>query len=203
MVNSRCQGIHLRKLDIFLEFGEAGAEATEAVDVLLVFQRYPRLVSLPAEWNQSPTFLLLAHKHPTFLSPAVTDHNKNGCCQWSKTCLGWIKQSHVCFKLQDECNRRMQIEATLLMTEGLHSQLQEEMKTLTQDFDRSTKKLSELENNKIDLESTLKELKLINIENSTLHENQQSLARISDHESELMTVKIEQENVERKVHMIE
>jgi chromosome segregation ATPase len=97
----------------------------------------------------------------------------------------------------------MQIEATLLMTEGLHSQLQEEMKTLTQDFDRSTKKLSELENNKIDLESTLKELKLVNTENATLHENQQSLARISDHESELMTLKTEQENVERKVHMIE
>jgi predicted nuclease with TOPRIM domain len=97
--------------------------------------------------------------------------------------LGWIKQSHVHFKLQDECNRYMQIEATLLMTEGLHSQLQEDMKTLTQDFDRSTKKLSELENNKIDLESTLKELKLVNIENATLHENQQSLARISNHES--------------------
>jgi hypothetical protein len=156
-------------------------------------------VPLPAEWNQSPAFLLPAHKHPSFLSPAVTDHNKNGYCQWSNTCLGWIKQS----KLQDECNRRMQIEATLLMTEGLHSQLQEEMKTLTQDFDRSIKKLSELENNKIDLESTLKELKLVNIENATLHENQQSLARISDHESELMTLKIEQENVERKVHMIE
>jgi hypothetical protein len=42
----------------------------------------------------------------------------------------------------------MQIEANLLMTESLHSQLQEEMKTLTQDFDRSTKKLSELENNR-------------------------------------------------------
>ena len=25
----------------------------------------------------------------------VTDHNKNGCCQSSKTCLGWTKQSHV------------------------------------------------------------------------------------------------------------
>jgi hypothetical protein len=37
MVNSRCQGIHLRKLDLFLEFVEVGAEATEAVDVLLVF----------------------------------------------------------------------------------------------------------------------------------------------------------------------
>jgi len=65
----------------------------------------------------------------------------------------------VHFKLQDECHRRMQIEATLLMTEGLHSQLQEEMRTLTQDFDGSKKKLSELENNKLDLESTLKELK--------------------------------------------
>ncbi|CAD6340818.1 unnamed protein product [Miscanthus lutarioriparius] len=65
----------------------------------------------------------------------------------------------VHFKLQDECHRRMQIEATLLMTEGLHSRLQEEMRTLTQDLDGSKKKLSELENNKLDLESTLKELK--------------------------------------------
>ena len=65
---------------------------------------------------------------------------------------------NVHLKLQDECHRRMQIEAALLMTEGLHSQLQEEMQMLTQDFDRSTKKLSELENNKLDLESILKEL---------------------------------------------
>ena len=84
--------------------------------------------------------------------------------------MGWIKQSHVHFKLQDECNRRMQIEATLLMTEGLHSQLQEDMKTLTQDFDRSTKKLSELDNNKLDLESTLKELKLVNAGSANRHE---------------------------------
>jgi hypothetical protein len=49
----------------------------------------------------------------------------------------------------------------------------------------------------------MKELKLVNIENATLHENHQSLARISDHESEIMTLKTEQENVERKVHMIE
>ena len=37
--------------------------------------------------------------------------------------------------------------------------MQEEMRTLTQDLDGSKKKLSELENNKLDLESTLKELK--------------------------------------------
>ena len=41
----------------------------------------------------------------------------------------------VHFKLQDECHSRMQIEATLLMIEGLHSQLQEEMRMLTKDLD--------------------------------------------------------------------
>jgi hypothetical protein len=67
MVNSRCQGIHLRKLDIFLEFVEASAEATEAVDVLLVFQRYPCPVSLPAEWNQSPSLLIACTQTPNIL----------------------------------------------------------------------------------------------------------------------------------------
>jgi hypothetical protein len=67
MVNSRCQGIHLRKLDLFLEFVEAGAEATKAVDVLLVFQCYPRPVLLHAEWNQSPSLLIARTQTPSIL----------------------------------------------------------------------------------------------------------------------------------------
>jgi hypothetical protein len=67
MVNSSCPGIHLRKLDLFLEFVEAGAEATEVVDVLLVFQRYPCLVSLPVEWNQSPSLLIACTQTPNIL----------------------------------------------------------------------------------------------------------------------------------------
>ncbi|AQK65402.1 Protein NETWORKED 1A [Zea mays] len=115
---------------------------------------------------------------------------------------------NVHFKLQDECHRRMQIEATLLMTEGLHSQLQEEMKTLTQDFDGSKKKLSELENNKLDLESTLKELKNIILglnseKDATLLQQQQSLDKVSDLELELSKMQLEMEKSEQKILLLE
>jgi hypothetical protein len=117
--------------------------------------------------------------------------------------LSLKRKTHPTLRVPFIPKTKAMVISVLFIMVQVEELLQEEMKTLTQDFDRSIKKLSELENNKIDLESTLKELKLVNIENATLHENQQSLARISDHESELMTLKIEQENVERKVHMIE
>jgi len=115
---------------------------------------------------------------------------------------------NVHLKLQDECHRRMQIEATLLMTEGLHSQLQEEMKTLTQDFDGSTKKLSELENNKLDLESTLKELNntilgLNSEKDAALLQQQQSLEKVSDLELELSKMQLEMEKSEQKILLLE
>jgi len=115
---------------------------------------------------------------------------------------------NIHFKLQDECHRRMQIEATLLMTEGLHSQLQEEMKTLTQDFDGSTKKLSELENNKLDLESTLKELNntilgLNSEKDAALLQQQQSLDKVSDLELELSKMQLEMEKSEQKILLLE
>ncbi|XP_066385278.1 LOW QUALITY PROTEIN: protein NETWORKED 1D-like [Miscanthus floridulus] len=115
---------------------------------------------------------------------------------------------NVHFKLQDECHRRMQIEATLLMTEGLHSQLQEEMRTLTQDFDGSKKKLSELENNKLDLESTLKELKnnilgLNSEKDAALLQQQQSLEKVSDLELELSKMQLEMEKSEQKILLLE
>lgn len=111
-------------------------------------------------------------------------------------------------QLQDECHRRTQTEATLLMTEGLHSQLQEKMKTLTQDLDGSTEKLSDLENNKLNLESTLKELKntildLNSEKDAALLEQQKSLEKASDLELELSKMQLEMEKHEQKIQLLE
>ncbi|ONM06365.1 Protein NETWORKED 1A [Zea mays] len=115
---------------------------------------------------------------------------------------------NVHLKLQDECHRRMQIEAALLMTEGLHSQLQEKMQMLTQDFDGSTKKLSELENNKLDLESTLKELNntilgLNSEKDAALLQQQQSLQKVSNLELELSMMQLEMDKSEQKILLLE
>ncbi|RLN18105.1 protein NETWORKED 1A [Panicum miliaceum] len=111
-------------------------------------------------------------------------------------------------RLQDECHRHTQTEATLLMTEGLHSQLREKMETLTQDLDGSTKKLSELENDKLNLESTLKELKStildLNYEkDAALLEQEQSLKKASNLELELSKVQLELEKHKQKIQLLE
>ncbi|KAG2549007.1 hypothetical protein PVAP13_9KG196900 [Panicum virgatum] len=111
-------------------------------------------------------------------------------------------------QLQDECHRRTQTEATLLMTEGMHSLLQEKMETLTQDLDGSTKKLSELENDKLNLESTLEELKStildLNKENdAAVLAQQQSLEKASDLELELSKIQLELEKHKQKVQLLE
>ncbi|CAN6323958.1 unnamed protein product [Urochloa humidicola] len=111
-------------------------------------------------------------------------------------------------RLQDECHRRTQTETTLVMTEGLHSQLQEKMKTLTQDLDGSMKKLSELESNKLNLESMLKELNntildLISEKDAALLEQQKSLEKSSDLELELSKMQLEMEKHEQKIQLLE
>ncbi|CAL4916736.1 unnamed protein product [Urochloa decumbens] len=111
-------------------------------------------------------------------------------------------------RLQDECHRRTQTEATLVMTEGLHSQLQEKTKTLTQDLDGSMKKLSELESNKLNLESLLKELNntildLNNEKDAALLEQQKSLEKSSDLELELSRMQLEMEKHEQKIQLLE
>nr|CAB3499623.1 unnamed protein product [Digitaria exilis] len=111
-------------------------------------------------------------------------------------------------QLQDECHRRTQTESTLLMTEGLHSQLQEKLETLTQDLDGSTKKLSEFENDKLNLESTLKELKntilVLNSEKAAaLLEQQQSLEKASDLESQLSKMQLELQRHDQKIQLLE
>jgi chromosome segregation ATPase len=111
-------------------------------------------------------------------------------------------------QLQDECHRRTQTEATLLMTEGLHSQLQEKMKTLTQDLDGSTEKLIDLENNKLNLESTIKELKntildLNSEKDAALLEQQKTLEKASNLELELSKMQLEMEKHEQKIQLLE
>ncbi|CAL4933495.1 unnamed protein product [Urochloa decumbens] len=111
-------------------------------------------------------------------------------------------------RLQDECHRRTQTEATLVMTEGLHSQLQEKMKTLTQDLDGSMKKLSELESDKLNLESMLKELNntildLNSEKDAALLEQQKSLEKSSDLELELSKMQLEMEKHEQKIQFLD
>ncbi|KAL6641093.1 hypothetical protein ACP70R_019274 [Stipagrostis hirtigluma subsp. patula] len=111
-------------------------------------------------------------------------------------------------QLQDECHRRTQTEAALLTTEGLHSQLQEEVQKLTQDFDQSTKKLSELENTKLNLESTLKEFKntvfnLTSEKDAALLQQQQSLEKVSDLEVKISKAQLDLEKYEQKMQLLE
>ncbi|KAK3153743.1 hypothetical protein QOZ80_2BG0180530 [Eleusine coracana subsp. coracana] len=111
-------------------------------------------------------------------------------------------------QLQDECHRRTETEATLLTTVRRHLQLQEEVKTLTQDLGRSTKKQSQLENDKSNLENTLKELNntivdLNSVKDAAYVQQQQSLEKVSDLELELSKMQLELEKSEEKVKLLE
>uniref|UniRef100_A0A0D9XJU7 NAB domain-containing protein n=1 Tax=Leersia perrieri TaxID=77586 RepID=A0A0D9XJU7_9ORYZ len=104
-------------------------------------------------------------------------------------------------QLKDECDRHTQTEAALLRAETLHSQL-------TQDLDISTKKLNELENTKLDLESTSKELKntildLSSEKDAALLQQQQSLVKVSDLEVQLSKMQLQLENSEKKMQLLE
>lgn len=111
-------------------------------------------------------------------------------------------------QLQVESHRRTQTEAALLTSESLHSKLEEEVKRLTQDLDTSIKKLSELENDKLDLENTSKELKNaisdVNSEmDAALLQHQQSLEKVSDLELQLSKAQLKLEKSEQKMHVQE
>ncbi|KAL6883650.1 hypothetical protein ACP4OV_011064 [Aristida adscensionis] len=111
-------------------------------------------------------------------------------------------------QLQDECHRHTQTEATLHTTESMHSQLQEEVKKLTQELDQSTKELSELENIKLNLEKTMKELKntVINLtsEKDAAHvQQQQCLQKLSDLEVKLSKTQLDLQNYEQKMQLLE
>ena len=102
--------------------------------------------------------------------------------------------------LKDECEKRLQAQTSLVSLEKMYSQSQEDVSRLQIEIEKQNGKLNELENLSSELNNTIL---LINTEkDATLHENQQSSARISDLESELLALKTELENVEGKVQMI-
>ncbi|KAM3408181.1 hypothetical protein ACQJBY_001413 [Aegilops geniculata] len=111
-------------------------------------------------------------------------------------------------QLQNESDRRTQTEAALLMSESLHSKLEEEVKRLTQDLDTTIKKLSELENEKLNLENTSTELKKtilgLNSEmDASLLQQHQSLEKVSDLELQLSETKLKLEKSEQKMQLLE
>lgn len=111
-------------------------------------------------------------------------------------------------QLQNESDRRTQTEAALLMSESLHSKLEEEVKRLTQDLDTTIKKLSELENDKLNLENTSTELKKtilgLNSEmDASLLQQHQSLEKVSDLELQLSETKLKLEKSEQKMQLLE
>ncbi|XP_048573341.1 protein NETWORKED 1D-like isoform X2 [Triticum urartu] len=111
-------------------------------------------------------------------------------------------------QLQNESDRRTQTEAALLMSESLHSKLEEEVRRLTQDLDTTIKKLSELENEKLNLENTSTELKKtilgLNSEmDASLLQQHQSLEKVSDLESQLSETKLKLEKSEQKMQLLE
>ncbi|VAH15668.1 unnamed protein product [Triticum turgidum subsp. durum] len=111
-------------------------------------------------------------------------------------------------QLQNESDRQTQTEAALLMSESLHSKLEEEVKRLTQDLDTTIKKLSELENEKLNLENTSTELKKtilgLNSEmDASLLQQHQSLEKVSDLELQLSETKLKLEKSEQKMQLLE
>ncbi|KAM3401783.1 hypothetical protein ACQJBY_006045 [Aegilops geniculata] len=111
-------------------------------------------------------------------------------------------------QLQNESDRRTQTEAALLMSESLHSKLEEEVKRLTQDLDTTIKKLSELENEKLNLENASTELKKtilgLNSEmDASLLQQHQSLEKVSDLELQLSETKLKLEKSEQKMQLLE
>jgi chromosome segregation ATPase len=84
--------------------------------------------------------------------------------------------------------------------ERMYSQSQEDVSRLHLEIEKQNGKLNELENLSFELKNTIL---LLNTEkDATLHENQQSSARISGLESELTALKAELEQVEGKVQML-
>jgi chromosome segregation ATPase len=102
--------------------------------------------------------------------------------------------------LKDECEKRLQAQTSLVSMERMYSQSQEDVSRLHLEIEKQNGKLNELENLSFELKNTIL---LLNTEkDATLHENQQSSARISGLESELTALKAELEQVEGKVQML-
>ncbi|KAF2937405.1 protein NETWORKED 1D [Oryza sativa Japonica Group] len=103
--------------------------------------------------------------------------------------------------LQDEAQKRMKGEATLLTMTNLHTQSQEEVNRLTPEIERLNRKLNEVENVSCELKNTI--LLLNSERDTTVLQHKQALVRVSDLESELSDVQAELVNAEKNVQILD
>uniref|UniRef100_A0A3B6HRV4 NAB domain-containing protein n=1 Tax=Triticum aestivum TaxID=4565 RepID=A0A3B6HRV4_WHEAT len=110
--------------------------------------------------------------------------------------------------LHKEGKKCMLAETTLLRVENLHLQSQEEAKTLAQNLETLSEKLSEAENDRLNLQNISRELKNTILEmdsekNAMLLQQQQSLQRLSYLEAHLFDVQSDLDKNKEKVHLLE
>ncbi|KAL5209560.1 hypothetical protein ABZP36_005183 [Zizania latifolia] len=110
--------------------------------------------------------------------------------------------------LQKEVQKCILAETSLLSLEHLYTKSQEEAKTLSHDLERLSNKLTQVENDKLDLLNISQELKNIISEinaekESVLLQQQQSIERVSCLEAQLLDVQSELEKNKQKVQLLE
>uniref|UniRef100_A0A453IU18 NAB domain-containing protein n=1 Tax=Aegilops tauschii subsp. strangulata TaxID=200361 RepID=A0A453IU18_AEGTS len=110
--------------------------------------------------------------------------------------------------LHKEGQKCMLAETTLLRVENLHLQSQEEAKTLAQNLETLSEKLSEAENDRLNLQNISQELKNTILEmdsekNAMLVQQQQSLERLSYLEAHIFDVQSDLDKNKEKVHLLE
>uniref|UniRef100_A0A0E0K925 NAB domain-containing protein n=1 Tax=Oryza punctata TaxID=4537 RepID=A0A0E0K925_ORYPU len=110
--------------------------------------------------------------------------------------------------LQEQVQKCILAETSLLRLDNLHTKSQEEAKTLAHDLERLCKQLTEVENDRLDLQNFSRELKNtiseINSEKDlVLLQQQQSLERVSYLEAQLLDALSELEKNKQKVQLLE
>ncbi|XP_044982686.1 protein NETWORKED 1D-like isoform X2 [Hordeum vulgare subsp. vulgare] len=116
--------------------------------------------------------------------------------------------SNLQSSLQKEGQKCMLAETTLLRLENLHLQSQEEAKTLAQNLQILSEKLSEAENDRLNLQNISRELKstiseMDSEKNAMLLQQEQSLERFSYLEAHLCDVQSDLDKNKEKVHLLE
>ncbi|KAL5218739.1 hypothetical protein ABZP36_019423 [Zizania latifolia] len=110
--------------------------------------------------------------------------------------------------LQKEVEKCILAETSLLSLEHLHTKSQEEAKTLSHDLERLSNKLTQVENDRLDLLSISRELKntiseMNSEKESMLLQQQKSLERVSYLEAQLLYVQSELEKNKQKALFLE
>ncbi|KAI4963842.1 hypothetical protein ZWY2020_010395, partial [Hordeum vulgare] len=116
-----------------------------------------------------------------------------------------LERELVCKTKKLKC---MLAETTLLRLENLHLQSQEEAKTLAQNLQILSEKLSEAENDRLNLQNISRELKstiseMDSEKNAMLLQQEQSLERFSYLEAHLCDVQSDLDKNKEKVHLLE